>query len=103
MTTEETILQDIGVIDEGLNEIVEFADGQATTLPAIHAGAKTYTLTAQKFGASQPPATYTVFTGSVFNIIALALLDASEFAAGVPLSLALKVGTTWYGITIAAS
>lgn len=96
-----TILQDLGIITEAGEELVQFESGVVTTLPPIHAANKTWTVSAQKFGAQQPPSDqFPVFSGSIWNVIGLALMDASEIEAGQPVSLAAKFDVNWYGITL---
>lgn len=95
-----TLLQDFALVGEAGEELVEFAEGQTVTSEPIIIGTSAYILSAQKFGETQPPAPYVAFGGSALNILVFGVTEFEALQSGIPVSIAEKIGNTWYGETI---
>jgi hypothetical protein len=89
-----SILQDLGILEAVAGDIAAFAAGQPVAQVIDGYGVSVQVLP----NGAVPP--FTVISGGFFQILLAALGLAGEFAAGTPISLAIKENKTWYGITL---
>lgn len=89
-----SILQDLGIVETVLGDVAAFAAGNpvATTVDGYDVSVKVLT--------GGPVAPFQTISGGIFGIILAALELAGEFAAGSPISLAIKENNTWYGLSL---
>ena len=89
-----SILQDLGIVEEVLADVAGFAAGKPIGTTIDGYGISVVVLT------GGPVAPYQTISGGIFQIIMAVLGLAGEFAAGVPIQLAVKENVTWYGVTL---
>lgn len=89
-----SIGQDLTILETILADVAAFAAGQPVSQTTDG-----YTVTIAKIAG--PGAPYTTISGSIFAIILAVFGLYEEFASGVPIQLAVKEGTSWYGVTLA--
>lgn len=94
-----TFIQDLELTEAILGDVVAFAAGQPVSASKV-LGANTLTVSVVVL-PSGPTAAYQVISGSVLSILAVVLLDVTEFTSGVPVAVAVKEKNTWYGFTLA--
>lgn len=89
-----SLLQDLGIIETVAGDIAGFAAGQPVASTIDGYGVAVQVL------PNGPAAPYTEITGGLLQILLAAIGLAGEFAAGAPISLAIKENKTWYGVTL---
>ena len=89
-----SIIQDLGIVEEVLADVAGFAAGKPIGTTIDGYGISVVVLT------GGPVAPYQTISGGIFQIIMAVLGLAGEFAAGVPIQLAVKENVTWYGVTL---
>jgi hypothetical protein len=94
-----TILTDIALAEAILGDIEAFVSGKpVSTVQTI--GANTYTAAIQIL-TTGPVAPYqNLANGSVLSIFSLLIEDYAEISTGQPIQVALKIGNTWYGLSL---
>lgn len=92
------IIQELGLVETVLGDVASFAAGQpiSAKVPDTPYNASVQVL------PNGPVAPYQELSGSIFSIIGTVLADAAAFAAGSPVSLAVKENKTWYGLTLSS-
>lgn len=89
-----TLIQDLGLVEAVLGDVVAFAGGQP-----VSATLEGYDVALQVL-PSGPVAPYITLSGSILSIIGVVLTEYVAFSSGAPVSLAIKEGNTWYGLTL---
>ena len=97
--TPETLLGDIEIANLILTDVVSFAQGNQVSGEVTVAG-KEYTTSIIRL-PNGPAAPYVTINGSLLSILMLVMTDAAAFMAGAPIQVAVKLGNTWSGLTIA--
>jgi hypothetical protein len=87
-----SIIQDVAILESVAGDIAAFAAGGAVT-----AKVDGYDVSV-KLLAGGPNPQYQAITGSFFQILEIAFADYETFASGGTISIAEKLGNTWYGI-----
>ena len=90
-----SIIQDLGIVETVLGDVAAFAAGQP-----VNASIDGYAVSVAVL-PNGPVPPYQTISGGFFAIVVAVLSLASEFAAGTPISLAVKEANTWYGVTLA--
>lgn len=90
-----SLIQDLGIVEQALGDVAAFAAGQPVAATIDGYGVSVVVL------PNGPVAPYQTISGGIFQIILVVLGLASEFAAGVPIQLAVRENKTWYGVTLA--
>jgi len=90
--------QDLGIAELILSDIETVATGGSVSGTQTVAGIKLNVSVSKLASGPVPP--YQVLTGSFWQIIGLVFADIAGFQAGVPISVADKIGNTWYGIAL---
>jgi hypothetical protein len=93
-----SFLTDLELAEVVLSDIVAFADGKEVTASPTIAGTK-YNVSLVVL-ANGPAAPFQPFQGSIFTEFIMGIQIGTEIAAGVGANVALKIGNTWYGLTI---
>lgn len=88
-----SLIEDLGIVETALGDVAAFAAGNP-----INAKVDGYSLAVQVL-PSGPVAPFQTISGSVVTMLLTVLALSSEFAAGAPISLAVKENVTWYGVT----
>lgn len=94
VTTGNSILEVLGVVEIAVQDIVAFAQGKQIAVNVDGYSGGVVVL------PSGPNATYPAVSGSALNILFFALSEAASFTEGAPIALAVKEGNTWYGISL---
>jgi pectate lyase len=89
-----TFLQDLGVVEQVLQDVVAFAGGQPVSGTIGGYNASVVVLT------GGPVAPYVTLSGSILSIILTVLGEYAAFSSGAPIEIAIKEGNTWYGVSL---
>lgn len=89
-----SLLQDLGIIETVAGDIAGFAAGQPVASEIDGYGVSVQVL------ANGPTPPFTAISGGFIAELIAAIGLAGEFAAGVPVSIAIKENKTWYGVTL---
>jgi len=92
------IIQDLGLVEAVLNDIAVFVSGQPVSTTTTLG--KTPVSIAVVHLPAGPSAPFVAISGSFFSIFLEVLENASALADDQPMSLAIKEGNSWYGVTI---
>jgi hypothetical protein len=94
-----TILTDVALAEAILGDIEAFVGGKAVaTTQTI--GTNTYTASVQLLTSGPVAPFQNLSNGSVLSIFSLLIEDYAQISSGAPISVAFKVGATWYGISL---
>lgn len=89
-----SFIQDLGLVEAVLSDIVSFAEGNPVTKTVDG-----YTVTL-KVLLGGPVAPFTALSGGMLSIITAVFADYVAFATGAPVNIAVKEGATWYGASL---
>ena len=89
-----SLLQDLGIVEEVAGDVAGFAAGQPITSAIDGYGVSVQVL------ANGPTPPFTAIAGGFLAELLGAIGLAGEFAAGQPVSIAVKENKTWYGVTL---
>jgi hypothetical protein len=95
-----TLWQDLGIGEVILEDLTAVVSGQPASFSKTVEGI-TFTGSVVTLPNGPTGTSYVVFTGSVWQILGLLMMEGSAFAAGSPIQIAEKVGNTWLGYTFA--
>lgn len=89
-----TIVQDLGLVETVLGDVVAFASGQPVKTEISGWDVELKVLTAG------PTAPYTELSGGIVPIIDFVFTEYVSFSAGQPVQIAVKENKTWYGLSL---
>lgn len=89
-----SLLQDLGIIETVAGDLAAFAAGQPVASTIDGYGVSVQVL------PNGPAAPYTTISGGFLAELLGAISLAAEFAAGAPVSIAIKENKTWYGVSL---
>ena len=94
--------QDLQIAEAIFGDITAYSKGTAVSTPApVVIGNETLSVTAQLLPSGPDGSGFQVLSGTDFySILVLVFADLASFVAGAPLKVAVRVGTTWNGVTL---
>jgi hypothetical protein len=94
--------QTLQIAEAIFSDISAYSRGTAVSTPApVVIGNETLSVTAQLLPNGPADSGFQVLGGTDFySILVLVFADLAGFVAGAPLKVAIKVNTTWNGVTL---
>lgn len=93
------IFEDLQLANAIVGDLAAFAAGKPIAATQNVAG-KTFSFEVVHL-PDGPVAPYQSIGGNILMIFLTVMADAQAISAGAPVSLAIKEGVTWYGVTVA--
>jgi hypothetical protein len=94
----QEILYALQLIQALLGAAVGFASGTTTTAPPVTIGSKKWSFSAIDLPQGPTPQ-YPAISGGILSELGAAFGDLTAVELGQPVSIAVKVKTTWVGLT----